>query len=245
MQFHIPYFSAFSRRIFHPRPQEGVFRCDFNKMLNAVNELFSKDLQRKVQSLFIEMSSCHETHSVVLSGSRHESLVFAEIQETRPPLNHIDNWETLRSVNLPWISELSPNDILLLRNESKNALPQLRRLLSEKLNTPSERTEAHIRKVVLELQAQAAEVQAELEGLALTKERRYRLGMGGLGISFVIYGLFIGHPTVAATGIASMLALLAHLRSHEISNDKKIAKLSTTPGFVLFKAKQILTKRSK
>jgi hypothetical protein len=31
MQFHIAHFSAFSRRIFHPRPQEGVFRCDFNK----------------------------------------------------------------------------------------------------------------------------------------------------------------------------------------------------------------------
>jgi len=25
------FFSPFSRRIFHPRPQEGVFRCDFNK----------------------------------------------------------------------------------------------------------------------------------------------------------------------------------------------------------------------
>jgi len=24
-------FSAFSRRIFHPRPQEGVFRREFNK----------------------------------------------------------------------------------------------------------------------------------------------------------------------------------------------------------------------
>jgi len=26
-------FSAFSRRIFHPRPQEGVFRCDLNKII--------------------------------------------------------------------------------------------------------------------------------------------------------------------------------------------------------------------
>jgi len=217
----------------------------YDKIVNAVNKIFSQTLRTNVQSLFIEMSSCEKTHSVVVSGSRHESLVFAEIQKTRPPLNHIDNWETLRSVNLPWITELSPNDILLLRNESKNALPQLRRLLSEKLNTPNEYTEVHIRNVVLELQAQAAEVQAELEGLTLSKERRYRLGMGGLGISFVIYGLFLGHPTVAATGIASMLALLAHLRSHEISNEKEIAKLSTTPGFVLFKAKQILRKKSK
>jgi hypothetical protein len=27
-------FSAFSRRIFHPRPQDGVFRCAFNKTLD-------------------------------------------------------------------------------------------------------------------------------------------------------------------------------------------------------------------
>jgi len=25
-------FSAFSRHTFHPRPQDGVFRCDFNKL---------------------------------------------------------------------------------------------------------------------------------------------------------------------------------------------------------------------
>jgi hypothetical protein len=38
MQFHIPHFSAFSRRIFHPRPQEGVFRCDFNKIYIHLEE---------------------------------------------------------------------------------------------------------------------------------------------------------------------------------------------------------------
>jgi len=27
-------FSAFNRRIFHPRPQEGVFRCEFNKKVS-------------------------------------------------------------------------------------------------------------------------------------------------------------------------------------------------------------------
>ena len=26
-------FSAFDRRIFHPRPQDGVFRCAFNKLI--------------------------------------------------------------------------------------------------------------------------------------------------------------------------------------------------------------------
>jgi hypothetical protein len=31
MKFHIAHFSAFSRRTFHLRPQDGVFRCDFNK----------------------------------------------------------------------------------------------------------------------------------------------------------------------------------------------------------------------
>jgi hypothetical protein len=31
-------FSAFGRRIFHPRPQEGVFRCGLNKT-NSVDSL--------------------------------------------------------------------------------------------------------------------------------------------------------------------------------------------------------------
>jgi hypothetical protein len=34
-------FSAFSRRIFHPRPQEGVFRCEFNKILSHIEKVDS------------------------------------------------------------------------------------------------------------------------------------------------------------------------------------------------------------
>jgi hypothetical protein len=29
-------FSAFSKRIFHPRPEEGVFRCEFNKCWSGI-----------------------------------------------------------------------------------------------------------------------------------------------------------------------------------------------------------------
>ena len=36
-------FSAFSRRIFHPRPQEGVFRCDFNKDQHPIWGVFNTD----------------------------------------------------------------------------------------------------------------------------------------------------------------------------------------------------------
>jgi hypothetical protein len=35
-------FSAFSRRIFHPRPQEGVFRCEFNKIESKILEGWRK-----------------------------------------------------------------------------------------------------------------------------------------------------------------------------------------------------------
>jgi len=38
-------FSAFGRHIFHPRPQDGVFRCAFNKIGGGkvvVNVLYSK-----------------------------------------------------------------------------------------------------------------------------------------------------------------------------------------------------------
>jgi hypothetical protein len=30
------FFSAFSRRTFHPRPKDGVFRCGLNKFSNVV-----------------------------------------------------------------------------------------------------------------------------------------------------------------------------------------------------------------
>jgi len=48
MQFHIPHFSAFSRRIFHPRPQEGVFRCDFNKLTQDLFKITKIENERVV-----------------------------------------------------------------------------------------------------------------------------------------------------------------------------------------------------
>jgi hypothetical protein len=32
-------FSAFGRRTFHPRPQDGVFRCDFYKVFSRIHIL--------------------------------------------------------------------------------------------------------------------------------------------------------------------------------------------------------------
>ncbi|RJR44174.1 MAG: hypothetical protein C4576_13395 [Desulfobacteraceae bacterium] len=210
-----------------------------------VNKLFVDGLRRYVQRLLFEVTSCQKTHSTLVSASRQESLVLTEIQKRRPPLNHVDDWEQLRSVNLPLIGELTPNEILILRNESRNALPRLRKLLSEKLNVPQKRREDQIRSVISELQAQAEEVEVELAGLSPAKERKYRFGMGALGISFVLYGFSLGSAGVAATSIASLLALLAHLRSHERTDEKEVTKVSAMPGFVLFKAREILNRSSK
>jgi hypothetical protein len=38
-----PLFSAFGRRIFHPRPQDGVFRCALNKIVLIKREVHPFD----------------------------------------------------------------------------------------------------------------------------------------------------------------------------------------------------------
>jgi hypothetical protein len=49
-------FSAFSRRIFHPRPQDGVFRCAFNKFIQILEEDCQKLRQILSRQFAIEES---------------------------------------------------------------------------------------------------------------------------------------------------------------------------------------------
>jgi hypothetical protein len=97
--------------------------------------------------------------------------------------------------------------------------------------------------VVSELRSQALEVQSELEGLKLGKEKKYRAGMLGLAMSFVIYGVATQSPAVTATSIATLLAALAHLRDTERKQDSQHEQLLSTPAYALLRAKELLRRR--
>ncbi len=210
------------------------------RIRQIVNELFVRSLQSDLGSVLHDASLAQSTNSVFATGLRLENLFLAEIDNNRPDVSEIERWEDLRAVDLPYVKELSVDDILILREEAQHSLPRLRQLMGQRLRGSDEDSDQAVFDVIAELRDQLNEVEDEINSLSLTKERRYRFGMGGLALSFVIYGLCAGPAIVTAASVAGLLSTIAHLRSHERECDDKLAQVQSKPAFTLFKAKEIL-----
>lgn len=204
--------------------------------------IVEKNLRSELQTVYFDLERSRELGSLMLSGSRSETLVISVLDDSGPKLSQLENWEKLRTVHLPWIADLTPDEVLILREEASTALPRLRELLRTQLLETGDQNNS-VSKVIGELRAQALEVESELGALKLPKERNYRAGMLGLAMAFVIYGIASQSPPLAGTSIAALLATLGHLRSTEREHDKEQTKLVSAPAYALLKAKEIVSTR--
>ena len=144
-------------------------------------------------------------------------------------------WEADRSTKLPWVADLSSHEVVCLREEAREALPRFRERMARTL-TNEEPAEA--KKVVHDLREEAAEVEAELKALDGKGESRFRTLSGLLGMTISVYG-FAGEflaTGAALTGLATLLGLL-HTGEHKQRQEEK--KLTTRPGYLLVKAKEL------
>lgn len=208
------------------------------RILNVHKDLIvASAIQGDVRTTFFELDSARRLNSLFLAASRLESLLIANVESGAPVIADIEEWEAVRSVALPWISELNADQIVQLRNEASHALPRLRQTLATSLSSSS--GSQNITGVLQDLRAQALDVEMELRALGVRKEQRFRAGMAGLSMAFIVYGFASGLAPVAATSLATFLATLAHLRSTERDLSSKHEKLISSPGYALLKAKQI------
>jgi len=201
--------------------------------------LISQRLTQDVNTVFFEMDLARRLGSLLLAGSRAETLIISAIDRRTPNLTEIEEWEKMRTIDLPWIDHLRPEEVLILREEASKALPRLRELLRANLTNPSINAVTAIN----ELRMQALEVQAELDSLNLKKERNYRSGMMGLAMSFVVYGFASQSPALLASSMATLLATLAHLRNAERDHEAQKTKLLSMPAYALLRARQIIAER--
>ena len=93
-----------------------------------------------------------------------------------------------------------------------------------------------------ELRNEAAEVEAELGALNIGGELKFRTLSGTLGLTIAIYGVAAGLLPVAA-GLGSLLSLLGLIHAAERNDKKQYDLLTSRLGYVLIKAKDIVTHR--
>lgn len=208
-----------------------------------LRQLMGETVKREMNSVFFELDTARRLGSLLLTGSRSEALVIGTLDKSVPKLSEIEDWERLRTINLPWLGALTCEEVLRLREEADTALPRLRELLRTQLIVASDENK-EIPTVVADLRSQSLEVEAELNSLNLPKESRFRAGMAGLAMSFVVYGFATQSPHLMAASMATLLATLVHLRNTERDHDSEVATLTSKPAYALLKAKQILGDRS-
>lgn len=198
-------------------------------------------LKSEISNLFFSVDAARVTRSPLLAGSRTEVLALGHLDRNAPSLAEIEDWERLRTVELPWTHQLSADEVIRLRNEAGTALPRLRELLRRRL-AENQSNQCTVQQIIEELRAEALQVEVELDSLHFRKERNYRAGMSGLAMSFVAYGIASQSPAVLATSLAALLATLAHLRGAERDLDTQRTKLVAKPGYALLTARRILEK---
>ena len=84
-----------------------------------------KNVSAEIKEILMSFYSKSVQESAIFSNSRVTFNALRNL-EGRSISNDIEAWELAHSTDLPWIKELSVQQVVQLREEAKSALPQLR-----------------------------------------------------------------------------------------------------------------------
>lgn len=143
-----------------------------------------------------------------------------------------------RAATLPWVSGLSINQTLELRDAASSALPQLREFLARRLvHTPGSTPDQSWRDTVAELREQAAQTKSELEAATSASPSLRKNATCVLGLAVSAVCLATEGPGSALTGLLGTLSLIYSATG---APDHHIESIKARPGYVLVAANEIL-----
>jgi hypothetical protein len=143
-----------------------------------------------------------------------------------------------RSFNVPWLSELLPEQVMELRQEAAKALPAFRDLLARSLSAPTAaRTAESARITMLDLREQATAVRSELQVLQSRSASRWKTTYQLLGLGVCALGIASDELAAGALGL---IPAIKPLFDHDPAHQAEVEKVIQRPGYVLVKAKDLL-----
>lgn len=178
--------------------------------------------------------------SIPTIGFASDLQLLSRIGQPDPNNGGAQDLTDINSVNLPWVSALTADELLRLRERADRSLPRLRVLIAEKLRSSSS-NEADIS---AELRAQAVEVEQEFRRLASSRDNLYRVGIEALALALFAYGISTEVPSIIASTVGAFLATMVHARAVANESAAKTKELAGHPAFALVQAKQLLLSRN-
>jgi hypothetical protein len=147
----------------------------------AVQRYIAVIAASNVGHVMFHMASSAMSRSAFASGSRLETAFLASLEGTAPPAPEIENWEALRSIELPWVRDLSVDQVVQLRQDTGPALEHLRAALAACINHP-DHTNATVEAFVGDLRRQAVEVKN-----GLSNYNKFGGGRAGLALGLDLW----------------------------------------------------------
>jgi hypothetical protein len=165
--------------------------------------------------------ACREatfTRGVVFSNSRVALAGMLHCEGRLPQRSaELRVLEDNRSLDLPWVSELNPSQVLQLREEASQAIPLLREMLARATTfSAGDESSSAAANLIADLRSQAEEVRAELSVKRSKAAKYWRTAYGLLGLGISAYGVASDQPLAGLGGLLPILQLLIeHRTGHE------------------------------
>lgn len=196
---------------------------------------YVKTLREEISEAMMSLRKASDVHGVSFSDSRVAMLAARQAEQRNSVIRDVERWEVSRSAVIPWIRELTIEQVVALRREADKALPRFRESIAKALRSKDVNVQVQ---VIDDLRAEAAEVQAELSALNLPGESAFRALAGSLGLTISVYG-FAGEFVAPAVALGSLMTLLGLIHASTRKDHQEHEGLVSKPGYVLVKAKEL------
>lgn len=219
--------------------EENIKEIKSGITINQMAQDFvAEQIKSTIRESLFELNYSRRISSVLFSTSRRELYALKRFDRDAPSLSKLDAWEKARSIQLPWVSDLTTTQIIQLRESAEKALPAFRGTFVNHIASPTSTVES-VESRIDTLRESAFEVERELKALNVHGENVFRNIAGSLGITISVYGAAAGFvPTEAALG--GLMTLLGLVHSSSRHDDQKLSILQSQPGYVLVRAKELL-----
>jgi hypothetical protein len=201
-------------------------------------QMYLEAAEQDITGAMLDLRFSSEAHASMFSTRREALRALNAFDTEAPALNTVGAWESPRSIELPWVHDLSVEQVLQLRNEAGLALPAFRDSFVRRITTGNS-SPLEIASTIAELQSEAAQMRAELDAARPRLERVFRGTYGLLGMGLAVYAAATGNPAVEASTAIGLMSALGYLHGRGRDEHKAREKLVSSPAYVLVKAKEL------
>ena len=201
-------------------------------------EIYLTAAERDISAAMLDLAYSSRTHASMFSTRREPLRALKAFDSDAPALNTVAAWESARSIELPWVRDLSVAQVLQLRGEAGLALPSFRDSFVRRITT-ADSSATDIASAIADLRSEAAEIRAQLDAARPRMEQAFRGTFGFLGMSLAVYAAATGNTALTVGTGVGLLNALGYLHARGRDEHKARTKAESSPAYVLVKAKEL------